>query len=71
MKFKVKRIQILRLSRESATVCDKFTSWTDRDGETRQGFIRDTGLEVWYRGAWEPQYNYQGLGEWPCVVVGS
>ena len=36
---------------------DKFTSWEDRDGEMRQGFVHATGWEVLLDGQWVTQYE--------------
>jgi len=67
--IKVKEIVVMRPSRNSETRCDKFTSWAASDGETRQGFVRDTGLDVWFHGEWVSQYDYPGLGVYPQTKV--
>lgn len=43
--------------RESDTRCDKFTSWEDMNGNMQQGFLHDTGREVFYLGQWLPVYE--------------
>lgn len=43
--------------RDTEKTCDKFTSWMDKDGIERQGFIHDTGRDVFYLGRWTPVYE--------------
>ena len=63
------KIQRMRPSRTSSVVCDNFTSWEDNDGERHQGFIHDTGKEVWYHGEWIAQYQYPDGYVFPNVRV--
>lgn len=46
----------VRVYRNAETICDKFTSWVDKDGNPQQGFLHDTGKEVLVRGEWLPVY---------------
>lgn len=48
----------VRVYRTAKSVCDKFTSWADEDGNPCQGFIHDTGVEELVRRQWVPVYEY-------------
>ena len=50
----------MRPSRKAKTICDAFTSWIDDEGEYRQGFAHDCGIEIWCCGSWMPQYQFEG-----------
>ena len=47
----------MNIYRNSNTICDKFGSWIDSNGNPQQGFLHDTGEEVLVDGEWLPVYT--------------
>jgi len=48
------KVNVYRLA---SNTTDKFMSWTDGDGNQRQGFVHNTGTEVFCRGEWLTVYT--------------
>ena len=53
----IERRITMNIYRNSNTICDKFGSWIDSNGDPQQRFLHDTGEEVLVDGEWLPVYT--------------